>query len=129
MAKQKNAKYFCENCGAEVASKARFCPHCGKFFSAVRCPNCGHTGSVSEFKKGCPVCHFAISDSEMRGEEKPVKSLGNVISKKSRKKAAGGINFAGGGTGALSEDTPLWLLISGLIVLAGLIVMFIYMFK
>jgi len=129
MASKKNAKYFCENCGAEVASKARFCPHCGKFFSAVRCPNCGHTGSVSEFKKGCPVCHYAVSESEMRGEEQPVKAQKNKIAKKSRKSPSRTFGFGNSGARALSEDTPLWLLVSSLIVLAGLIVMFVYMFK
>ena len=51
---KKKAKYFCEGCGSEVASNAKFCPKCGKFFAAVRCPNCGHIGTVKDFLHGCP---------------------------------------------------------------------------
>ena len=56
--KQK-AKFFCENCGAEVPEKARVCQHCGKFFASVRCPMCGTIGSVSQFTHGCPQCGYA----------------------------------------------------------------------
>ena len=48
---KKQAKFFCENCGEEVAQNARFCNKCGRFFSAVRCPQCGKVGS-SPKKKG-----------------------------------------------------------------------------
>lgn len=57
--KNKKAKFFCENCGAEVPEKAKVCKHCGKFFISVRCPNCGATGTSSEFKKGCTHCGYA----------------------------------------------------------------------
>ena len=57
-AKQK-AKFFCENCGAEVPADAHMCKNCGRFFSSVRCPACGATGSASKFAKGCPVCGYA----------------------------------------------------------------------
>lgn len=53
------AKFFCENCGEEVPEKARFCKHCGKFFTSVRCPKCGATGPSSAFAKGCPNCGYA----------------------------------------------------------------------
>lgn len=53
------AKFFCENCGEEVPEKARFCKHCGKFFTSVRCPKCGATGPSSAFAKGCPECGYA----------------------------------------------------------------------
>lgn len=59
MAKQ-SAKFFCENCGAEVPQNARVCKHCGKFFSSVRCPVCGTTGSPGKFANGCPNCGYAI---------------------------------------------------------------------
>ena len=57
--KQK-AKFFCENCGAEVPADARVCKNCGRFFSSVRCPVCGAGGSASKFSKGCPVCGYAM---------------------------------------------------------------------
>lgn len=56
---KRKAKFFCENCGAEVPEKARFCKHCGKFFTATRCPKCGATGPSSAFAKGCPQCGYA----------------------------------------------------------------------
>ncbi|MBQ9494274.1 MAG: zinc ribbon domain-containing protein [Treponema sp.] len=65
--KKTNAKFYCENCGAEVPSNARMCKHCGRFFSAVRCPQCGATGTVSKFEKGCPVCGYAMSSDELNG--------------------------------------------------------------
>ena len=61
--KNKKAKFFCESCGAEVNKDARFCTNCGKFFSSVRCPNCGNTGSTDEFKHGCPACGYAVNNN------------------------------------------------------------------
>ena len=58
-AKGKQAKFFCENCGEEVAQNARFCKKCGRFFSAVRCPQCGKVGSAHAFVNGCPACGYA----------------------------------------------------------------------
>lgn len=62
------AKFFCENCGAEVPEKARFCKHCGKFFTATRCPKCGATGPASAFTKGCPQCGYAAG----QGKSEPI---------------------------------------------------------
>lgn len=59
---KKQAKFFCENCGAEVAQNARFCKKCGRFFSSVRCPVCGKTGSSNAFVNGCPSCGYAGKD-------------------------------------------------------------------
>ncbi len=63
MMKSKKAKFFCENCGAEVPENAKLCKKCGKFFISVRCPNCGRTGTSKEFKKGCPTCGYATGKS------------------------------------------------------------------
>lgn len=57
---RQSAKFFCENCGAEVPQNARVCRHCGKFFSSVRCPACGTTGSPGKFADGCPNCGYAV---------------------------------------------------------------------
>ena len=57
----KKAKFFCENCGSEVPENSKVCKNCGKFFSAVRCPNCGVTGHSSDFKNGCPECGYAVN--------------------------------------------------------------------
>jgi predicted nucleic acid-binding Zn-ribbon protein len=53
------SRFFCENCGTEVKPHARVCPKCGRFFSAVRCPNCGYTGEGREFLHGCPSCGYS----------------------------------------------------------------------
>ena len=52
--RHKKAKFFCENCGAEVPENAKVCKKCGKFFISVRCPGCGKTGNSKDFEKGCP---------------------------------------------------------------------------
>lgn len=62
------AKFFCENCGAEVPENARMCKTCGKFFISVRCPRCGATGTHTDFSDGCPKCGYAVnrtSDSSL----------------------------------------------------------------
>jgi len=59
---KKQAKFFCENCGAEVAQNARFCGKCGRFFASVRCPVCGKTGSSNAFSNGCPSCGYGGRD-------------------------------------------------------------------
>ena len=70
MTKSKKAKFFCENCGAEVPENAKLCKKCGKFFISVRCPNCGRTGTSKEFKKGCPSCGYAAGKSVLLDSEK-----------------------------------------------------------
>lgn len=60
MMKSQNAKFFCENCGSEVPQNAKMCRHCGRFFSSVRCPSCGTTGSNQKFANGCPNCGYAV---------------------------------------------------------------------
>ncbi len=109
--KDKKAKYFCENCGSEVAANARFCPKCGKFFSSVRCPSCGHMGTVHDFKNGCPKCHYAMSEEEINGEEPAAtENAGHKRKKKGKKPNA-----------SVSSDTPEWLFICSIVVLIGII--------
>ncbi|MBO8449685.1 MAG: zinc ribbon domain-containing protein [Spirochaetes bacterium] len=60
-------KFFCENCGAEVRRSDRLCPHCGKFFAAVRCPSCGRTGPAALFDRGCPSCGYAVFSGNRAG--------------------------------------------------------------
>ena len=81
---KKQAKFFCENCGAEVAQNARFCGKCGRFFSSVRCPVCGKTGSSNMFANGCPSCGYGGKDqpgvagmSVQEAKEKAVQSKGH----------------------------------------------------
>ncbi len=65
----KRSRFFCENCHKEVRPSARVCPHCGRFFEAVRCPVCNYTGEGSDFVRGCPNCGYAGSAAGSRGLE------------------------------------------------------------
>lgn len=55
----KGPLFFCENCGSPVHRDAKKCPHCGRFFSSVRCPSCNFTGSEALFSEGCPMCGYS----------------------------------------------------------------------
>jgi hypothetical protein len=55
---RKPSRFYCENCGGEVRANAKVCPHCGRFFSDVRCPACGFTGDSKLFVYGCPSCGY-----------------------------------------------------------------------
>ena len=76
------ARYFCENCGVEVARNAKHCANCGSFFTSVRCPKCKHSGMPAEFKDGCPICGYAFKPREMgKGIiQKNVKDSMNIVS-------------------------------------------------
>jgi hypothetical protein len=65
------ARYFCENCGAEVRPGASSCPSCGRMFTAVRCPECGFEGRASEFAGGCPSCGFM---EQKKAEPSPARA-------------------------------------------------------
>jgi hypothetical protein len=55
----KRSRFFCENCHHEVRPNAKVCPHCGRFFEAVRCPVCSYVGESGDFIQGCPNCGYA----------------------------------------------------------------------
>lgn len=57
MPKQK-PNYFCEACGARVDKWDIRCPHCGKQFDSIKCPQCNYSGNAQEFSNGCPSCGF-----------------------------------------------------------------------
>ncbi|AEJ61253.1 hypothetical protein Spith_0980 [Spirochaeta thermophila DSM 6578] len=54
----KRSTFYCEYCHQQVSPRDRICPHCGRIFTDVRCPECGYTGGVKEFLKGCPSCGY-----------------------------------------------------------------------
>ena len=112
-------KYFCENCGEEVAANARFCPHCGKFFAAVRCPSCGYMGSVNDFKNGCPRCHYAMSQEDIYGPGQVPSFLQEKNTKKAKKPKKQRSRAARKNS---SSDVPTWLLVASVILLIGLII-------
>lgn len=128
MDKSTKAKYFCENCGSEVAANARCCPKCGKFFSSVRCPSCGHMGTVHDFKNGCPSCHYAMSEAEINGTDEggsgTLDGRKHKLSSKSKRKIKKAFNSYD--SRSIGEDTPAWLFVASIIVLIGVIAMIIY---
>ena len=106
----KKPKFFCEYCNNEVRQDAIMCPHCGRFFSSVRCPECGFTGTHKEFKNGCPECGYAFNKSTPLPETKPASKRKKGVKKK--KKICG----------MRSDEDPLPLWIYGLVLcLAALI--------
>lgn len=58
------SKFYCEYCQGEVRPKDKLCPHCGRFFTDVKCPRCEYTGNVREFINGCPSCGYLASGVE-----------------------------------------------------------------
>jgi hypothetical protein len=42
------------------------CPHCGRVFTAVRCPECGYVGQARDFGAGCPNCGYAGDTREQK---------------------------------------------------------------
>lgn len=124
MADQKKAKYFCEGCGAEVAPNAKFCPKCGKFFAAVRCPKCGHVGTVRNFLNGCPSCSYAMTREELYGTGAgEISGSAHHESYKESKKALK--KKAGLRSGfSLLDDVPAWLFVASILVLLGVFALF-----
>jgi len=100
-------KFFCEFCGSQVRAADRICPHCGSFFSQVRCPACGFQGENKLFLKGCPVCGFATATSG--GKAAPVESG------KSNPRQNGGTKpvrnqFSGPISKAEAKPAPAWVM-------------------
>ena len=122
MAKSKSAKYFCENCGEEVAANARFCPHCGRFFSAVRCPQCGHMGAVTAFKDGCPKCHYAMTPDDIFGTQtNQSESQRNPQKQKKSSKFYPKTQTMNKSKQSNNDDAPIWLYIVSLVVLFAIL--------
>lgn len=104
MAKNKEAKFFCENCGSEVPENAKLCKKCGKFFISVRCPSCGYTGTSKEFKQGCPQCGYAMGKNKFQAftTTERAKALSMIFSDAGKK--AGKEKAV-----KQSESLPLWI--------------------
>lgn len=112
--KSKTAKFFCENCGAEVSRNAKVCRHCGRFFSSVRCPQCGKTGTPEEFSKGCPACGYTV-ESSAKNEKRLLKKEKKAPFSK-RKALKNQINRVNNQTKSEKnpqndENLPVWIFI------------------
>lgn len=108
----KKPKFFCDFCGNEVSKNDIACKHCGKFFAAVRCPNCGKTGNAGIFSNGCPSCGYAFSAENSQPSTKNNKSYSFFAPKKA--------SYA-------SDPLPIWLYFaifaSGIALVAILLVL------
>ena len=118
----KQAKFFCENCGAEVAQSARFCGKCGRFFSSVRCPVCGKTGSSNMFANGCPSCGYGSKEqpggvAQMSAAEQMKRAADSKGHFYVHKKHGSQRPAARQGDGSL----PAWIYAVTLAALAGII--------
>jgi len=105
----KQPKFFCENCNAEVRRDAVICPHCGRFFASVRCPSCGFTGTHKEFKGGCPSCGYAFTPDEQENKKDNTKKL--------KKKKFRIVQYAGHEADARTDTDPLPLWVYGVVLL------------
>ena len=128
---KKKARFFCENCQTEVKGNARFCGHCGRFFSAVKCPACGKTGASHTFKNGCPQCGYAVGSSNSSSTEKSnsFSNDKNSSSKKSSNKNFDLKKLFGNSNSKqekrYSEDSlPLWIYLVAVIFLVVILFMF-----
>jgi predicted RNA-binding Zn-ribbon protein involved in translation (DUF1610 family) len=72
------ARFFCDNCGAEVKRNSGRCPRCGRYFDKVLCPQCGFAGEESLFKSGCPACGYCMPP-EPKKNSPPVKDKGHLV--------------------------------------------------
>ena len=126
--RKKEAKFFCESCGAEVAKNARICSTCGKFFSSVRCPKCGRTGSNEDFSNGCPTCGYAVNPDSLGCSNSNIKYKNNLSSLKGGKPSAKSSRFFSANKkrapGRTNTDSslPLWVYLVSLFVLGTLII-------
>ena len=119
--KSKEAKFFCESCNSEVPRNSRVCPTCGKFFAAVRCPQCGRTGSNEDFKNGCPTCGYAINPDTMGRAPGFTPSFGSNINYKNSS-SVNAVNLFRNHNGRkkksyVESGLPAWVYLSTLLVL------------
>lgn len=90
-------RFFCENCTQEVSRNARICPHCGRFFSSVRCPVCSFTGNIHDFDRGCPGCgYLGGSSADKKACERGFALYGLIEDAKPRRELPGWVYGASG---------------------------------
>jgi predicted RNA-binding Zn-ribbon protein involved in translation (DUF1610 family) len=110
--------FFCENCGNPVPLRAKSCPHCGKFFDAVKCPQCSYTGTPDQFQNGCPQCGYMSTSEERQSSVRDVTDMFTI-------------GKSDNGTGRVEErgGAPTWLYWAVGVGLVIAIFVFIFLFS
>ncbi|MBQ9630150.1 MAG: zinc ribbon domain-containing protein [Treponema sp.] len=121
--KEQSAKFFCENCGAEVPQDARMCRKCGRFFSSVRCPKCGETGDASFFRNGCPSCGYAVTGNTFTYKEKTEHPIFSISKRLKIRQAFSAYNKKN--TISTEDGLPTWMYI---FTFAALVTTLIFVF-
>ncbi|MFW6252686.1 MAG: zinc ribbon domain-containing protein [bacterium] len=104
-------RFFCEHCHGEVNSSDKLCPHCGRFFGKVRCPQCGLTGPAERFTAGCPSCGYAGGRIEGRTEHARLE----ILPLEDVDPDSAGLTSPG--TGRWIINLPLWLYVATAVIL------------
>ncbi|MDR3115962.1 MAG: zinc ribbon domain-containing protein [Treponema sp.] len=108
-------RFFCDNCGIEVAREARQCPQCGKSFASILCPACGFSGPLESFKDYCPVCGYSSNSDSLGISGKKASSSGTYLLKKEPEQR--------------SESLPMWVYIVTGLALIGTVGVLFFTFK
>ena len=112
-------RFYCENCGHRVAEDDDVCPHCGAFFTAIKCPHCGYRGKSHEFHNGCPKCGYLANrpPTSSPSESRP------------HPRRSDRFDFWGRATGQKTKSRPEWLfvVIVGVMLVAFAVLSIVYM--
>jgi DNA-directed RNA polymerase subunit RPC12/RpoP len=95
-------RFFCEQCGTEVPKNTVRCPSCGRYFTAIQCPQCGFRGSEEDFAAGCPTCGYMRPREVGDGGRSPAR--GRKRSRKKRRPERGEVAQRRSGGGPRQPD-------------------------
>ena len=119
----KVALFYCENCRKTVPLEAELCPHCGRRFTAVQCPQCSYVGKAYLFSDGCPQCGYLGPAAGRRGAGE-AQAIGGIPTP-----SPAPLRPKGGGRGraAAGQTLPSWFyaLASVLLVLVLVALVFV----
>lgn len=114
-------RFYCENCGRRVSESDEVCPHCGAFFTAIKCPHCGYRGKTHEFGNGCPKCGYLAN--------RPPAASRPSSSPDRHSRRTNRFDFWGKATGSNKKSRPEWLffLVVAVMLVAFTVLSILYM--